>query len=146
MKRILVDASVLIAGCGSNTGASRAILSAAEIGLFRIVVTRQILDESERNLRKKLPTSLPVLADVLVRSRPEILPDPDPKASARWHDFIHVNDAQILEAAVVTQVNRIVSLNTRHFTPQLGAKIGIPIQTPEQFVQELRSIVTDGLD
>ncbi len=146
MKRILADASIIIAGCGSNTGASRAILTAAEIGLFRIVVTRQILDESERNIRKKLPADLPVLADMLARSRLEILPDPEPEASAQWHGLIHVNDAPILEAAVATQVDRIISLNTRHFTPQLGLQIGIPIQAPDQFVQKLRSIVTEGLD
>jgi len=146
MKRILVDASVLIAGSCSLTGASRVVLTLAEVGMFRIVVTRQILDESERNLRKKAPTVLPEFTEILARSAPELLPDPGLDASIRWHNFIHINDAPILEAAVTTQVARLFTLNTRHFTQKVADLTGITIQTPSQFVQELRSIVTAGLD
>jgi len=116
MKRILVDANVLISGSCSPTGASWAVLTMAEVGMFRMVVTRQILDESERNLRSKFPSALPEFAEILARSKPEVLLDPGSEASRRWHELIHVNDAPIVEAAVSHQVDRIISLNTRHFT------------------------------
>ena len=41
MRRIFADSSLLIAGCGSRTGASRAVLTMAEIGLFKLVVSGQ---------------------------------------------------------------------------------------------------------
>lgn len=44
MRRGFADANVLIAGAGSPSGASRAVLTMAEIGLFRLVVCRQVLD------------------------------------------------------------------------------------------------------
>ena len=58
MRRVFFDANVLIAGVASHRGASRAALMMAEAGLFQMVVSRQVLDEAERNLRRKLPVVL----------------------------------------------------------------------------------------
>ena len=55
MRRIFADANVLIAGADSRSGASNALLRLAEVGIFRLVVSRQVLDEAERNVREKLP-------------------------------------------------------------------------------------------
>lgn len=52
MRRIFADTSILMAGCGSKTGASRAVLTMAEIGLFKLVVSEQVLEEFQRNLKK----------------------------------------------------------------------------------------------
>lgn len=67
MRSVFVDANVLIAGAGSHSGASNAILQLAEVGLFQLVVSRQVLDEAERNVRKKLPRSLPTFAAMLAQ-------------------------------------------------------------------------------
>jgi len=48
MRRIFADSSVLIAGCGSRTGASRAVLRMAEIGLFKLLVSEEVLEECKR--------------------------------------------------------------------------------------------------
>lgn len=56
--RLFLDASVIIAALASEAGASRAILILAEVGLFRLVVCPYVLQEVERNLRKKLPTAV----------------------------------------------------------------------------------------
>ena len=37
---VFVDANILIAGSASRTGASRAVLGLAEIGLIQLVATR----------------------------------------------------------------------------------------------------------
>ena len=79
MHRIFADANLLIAGAGSRSGASRAVLVMAEIGLFKLLVSRQVLDECERNLRQKLPAALPIFAELLTAIAPEILPDPPPE-------------------------------------------------------------------
>lgn len=80
MLRIFADAKVFIAGADSRSGASGAVLLLAEVGLFRLVVSRQVLDEAERNLRKKLPRALPTFAEILATLQIEIVPDPEPYA------------------------------------------------------------------
>jgi predicted nucleic acid-binding protein len=145
MRRVFVDANVLIAGVVSTGGASQAVLRLAEIGMFQLVVSRQVLDEVERNLRKKLPRSLPNFAAQMARLRLEIVPDPSPDEVAPWNAMIHPSDAPILCVAVKTAADRFLTLNTRHFTPAVAAQSGLLIQTPAELITELRDLVTKGL-
>ena len=117
----------------------------AEVGLFRLVVSRQVLDEAERNLRKKLPRALPTFAELLATVQIEIVADPEPSAWQRWATLIEEKDAPILEAAVTADVDRLLTLNTRDFTPEVAAESGLAIQTPAQFIGELRNLVSDSL-
>lgn len=145
MLRIFADANVLIAGADSRSGASGAVLLLAEVGLFRLVVSRQVLDEAERNLRKKLPRALPTFAELLATVQIEIVPDPAPSAWQRWETLIEEKDAPILEAALTAGADRLLTLNTRDFTPEVAAESGLAIQTPAQFIGELRALVSDSL-
>ena len=145
MHRIFVDANVLIAGADSTSGASNAILKLAEIGLFQLVVSRQVIEEAERNLRKKLPRALPNFAAQMARLRLEIVPDPMPDEVAPWITMTNPGDAPILCAAVKVSVDRLVTLNTRHFTPAVAAQSGLLIQSPAQLIAELRDLVTKGI-
>lgn len=143
--RIFVDANVLVAGADSRSGASRAVLLMAEIGLFQLVVSRQVLDEAERNIRKKIPRALPNFAEQMAYLKLEIHTDPSWEEAAKWASIIEPKDAPILAAAVAADVNRILSLNTKDFTQEVAAACGIPIQTPAQFVQNIRAIVDLGI-
>ena len=145
MLKIFADANVLIAGADSRSAASGAVLLLAEVGLFRLVVSRQVLDEAERNLRKKLPRALPTFAELLASIQMEIVPDPDISTWQRWEGLIEEKDAPILEAAVAANVDRLLTLNTRDFTPEVAAESGLHIQTPAQFINELRAVVSNRL-
>lgn len=145
MRRVFADANVLIAGAAARTGASGAVLLLAEVGLFRLVVSRQVLDEAERNLRNKLPQGLPVFAELLATVGLEIVPDPEPSAWRRWQGIIELKDAPILEAAISADVDRLLSLNTKDFTPAVSSESGLIIQTPAEFVTDLRDLVTQHL-
>ena len=145
MRRIFADSSVLIAGCGSRTGASRAVLTMAEIGLFKLVISDQVLEECDRNLRKKIPAALPIFTELLATINPEIQPDPSLEASSRWAGIIEDKDTPILAAAVLANVDRLLSLNTKDFTAEVASQSGLSIQTPAEFVREIREIVGKGL-
>jgi predicted nucleic acid-binding protein len=145
MHRVFADSSVLIAGSGSRSGASRAVLTMAEIGLFKLVLSRQVLEECERNLRKKLPAALTVFAELLARIGPEILPDPPPEESARWETAIAAKDTPILAAAVLASIDRLLTLDMKDFTPNFATQSGLIIQTPGDFVKEIRGIIEEGL-
>jgi predicted nucleic acid-binding protein len=145
MRRVFADSSVLIAGAGSRSGASRAVLTMAEIGLFKLVLSQQVLNECERNLRKKLPAALTTFAELLATIGPEILTDPPPEESARWESIIEAKDAPILAAAVLAAPDRLLTLDVKDFTPEVAAQTGLIIQTPGDFLQEIRGIIEKGL-
>lgn len=136
---------MLIAGADSTSGASNAVLRLAEVGLFQLVVSRQVLEEAERNLRQKLPRALPNFAAQMARLSLEILPAPALTEVKPWTAIIHPSDAPILCAAVKSGADRFLTLNTRRFTPTVAAQSGLRIQTPAQLMAELRDLVTKGL-
>ncbi|MFB2836411.1 putative toxin-antitoxin system toxin component, PIN family [Floridanema evergladense] len=143
MRRVFADSSILIAGAGSRTGASRAVLTMAEIGLFKLVVSQQVLEECDRNLNKKLPAALPIFTQLLAAIDPEIVPNPSLSESERWTTIIEAKDTPILAAAVLAKVDRMLSLNTKDFTP--ATQSNLIIQTPADFVREIRAIVERGM-
>jgi len=145
MRRIFVDANVLIAGADSRSGASNAVLQLAEVGLFRLVASRQVLDEAERNVRKKLPHALPNLVALLAQLPFEIVADPADADCLRWVDVIELKDTPILAAAVLAKVDRMVTLNTKDFTPEVAQASGLSIQTPSALIQDLRRLVDEHL-
>lgn len=97
------------------------------------------------NLSNKLPAALPVFTELLTQMNLEILPDPPLSESERWNTIIEAKDAPILAAAISAKVDRLLSLNTKDFTPEVGIKSGLTIQTPAQFIQEIRELVAEGL-
>ena len=145
LREIFVDANVLIAGADSRSGASAAVLQMAEIGLFTLVVSRLVLDEAERNLRKKLPRALPNFARQMMQIPFEIGPPPTLEEAARWQMIIEAKDAPIVATAVTAQVDRLLTLNTKDFTPEVAAQSGLRIMTPGEFVQEIRGLAAGGL-
>jgi predicted nucleic acid-binding protein len=145
MLSVFADTSVLIAGAGSRSGASRAVLVMAEIGLFKLILSQQVLEECERNLRKKLPRALPVLVELLASIDPEIVPDPPVEESTYWEAFIAPKDAPILAAAHLAGADRFLTLDRQDFTVDVAAESDLVILTPGEFVQEIRAIINQGL-
>jgi predicted nucleic acid-binding protein len=145
MRRVFVDANVLIAGAYSRSGASRAVLMLAEVGLFKLVVSRQVLNEVDRNIRAKLPGAMKVLVEILALLELEIVDDPE---RPEWEPFLEVieeKDAPILVAAAAAMIDRFITLNTKDFTTAAAERSGIPVQTPSAFIEDIRGIITTSL-
>ncbi|VAW41080.1 hypothetical protein MNBD_CHLOROFLEXI01-2337 [hydrothermal vent metagenome] len=100
LRKVFADANVLIAGADLRTGASNAVLLMAEIGLYRLLVSRLVLDEAERNLRKKLPHALPNFAQQMAQIQLEIVPPLPIEEVKQWEAIIEAKDAPILATAV----------------------------------------------
>lgn len=145
MRRVFFDANVIIAGSMSRRGASRALLTLAEAGMFRLIVSRQVIDEVERNLRDKLPEVLPLAAEMLSHAAVEVVANPLPGTFVHWVDHIEEKDAPILEAALQAKVDYLVTLNSRDFTPQVAARTGLQIVSPAELIEAIRSAITTGL-
>ena len=55
MTKVFVDSSVLFSACYSSTGASREIIRKAISGEIKLVISRHVIEEVERNLEKDAP-------------------------------------------------------------------------------------------
>ena len=113
--------------------------------LVKVRKSRASFIECERNLKKKLPDALPIFSQLIAAINPEIEPDPTLEESNRWVRIIEAKDAPILAAVVLAKVDRLLSLNTKDFTTEVGIESGLIIQTPAEFIREIREIVQRGL-
>ena len=132
MVRVFLDSSVLIAASASNKGASYAVVLLGEIGLIKVVISSQVLEECERNLFKKLPESIEVFRSIISTLNPEVLSNPGLENINLLVNLIEPKDAPILGAALQGKVNCLLTLNTKDFTPEVAAKVDLKIKTPGQ--------------
>jgi len=137
--RIFIDSSVLFAAAVSATGASRALILLAEIGLLRLVICPLIFEEVERNLKVKAPEALPFFQR-LQRALPwEIVSDPTLEEVQSCLNIIAAKDAPILAAAIKANPHRLVTLDTRHFNrSEVKEVVKFPIQTPGELLTDIR--------
>jgi hypothetical protein len=77
--RVSLETNALLAALWSQEGGGRMVLQLGEAGAGRVVVSRQVLGELERALRRKAPGALTSLALLLDRSRVEVAPEPGPE-------------------------------------------------------------------
>jgi len=140
--RLFLDSSALVAGAASDTGAARALLVLAEAGQIAIVVSEQVIAESERVLAHKLAGALPAFRPLLLTARLTIIRDPEPEAVAAHEGLIaHAADLPVLVAAMQANVDYLVTFNRRHFLddPGVAARSGLRIGSPADALDWLRA-------
>ena len=139
MDQIVLYTNVLVAAMRSRQGASYRLLSLLGDGRWRPNVTVAVVLEYESVL--KLNVSNWVLAEqrwmmLLTRSAPR----PDCIAcifyGGRWHPILM--DYLILEAAIASRSDFIITFNQRHFSNSL--RFGIRCLTPQEFLILLQEL------
>lgn len=132
---LFLDSSVLLAACGSATGASRALFQLAPQNGWVLLVSRYVLSEVERNLSlpspaaigdwQRLRPQLRVVDDVLSLDRPAIFP-----AS---------KDRPILFTALAW-ADVLLTLDRGDFDAVIGSQFyGLPVLVPADFLIRERS-------
>ena len=86
--------------------------------------------------------AIPIFDDLINNINVQILPNPSLEEFSVYIDIIKAKDAPILSAALLAKADRLLSLNTKDFTQKVAERTGITIQTPSEFIQDIRSIVT----
>ncbi len=136
--RVFLDTNVLFSGVYSESGAPKQLLDAAALGQFQAVVSRAVLDELVRNLRKKAPTVLPRLERVFRQVSFDIVPDPPREQVERWSDAGFASDSRIVAAAVLAEVDYFCTGDRRLLgKASLVEKAGLPVVTPGELVEAL---------
>ena len=116
MIRVFLDANVYFAGCFSSTGASSLLLTLASHSRFRVVASRLVLREAERNLRRKAtPNIVQAFHRFLKATRITIVSTPSDTTLRRYEAAIHPKDVPVLAAAVAAKADYLVTLDRRHF-------------------------------
>lgn len=141
MTRVFLDANVYFAGCASPSGASALILQLARRGIIRLVASRLVLREADRNLRRKSDRrNAEAFRCFLNATDMTVLPTPNDKVLRRYEAHIHPKDVPVLAAAVEAQVDYLVTLDRRHFlTPAVQACArNVKILTPGDFLKSVR--------
>lgn len=141
--RVFPDASALIAGAASYTGASRALLTLAELGFITLVTCPYIQEEVRRNLELKLPEAVPYF-DRLKDSIPwGMIDDPTQDEVDLWLEVIRAKDAPVLAAAVTAAPDRFVTLDKTDFLEslQVAERSRLRICTPGQLLREIRNLL-----
>jgi predicted nucleic acid-binding protein len=140
--RLFFDSSALVAGVASETGAARALLALAEAGQVQLVVSEQVIAETERVLARKLPGALVAYRPLLLASHLTIVHDPAPEAIIVHRGLIaHAADLPVLVAAMQAGVDDLVSFNRRHFLDdsEVAVRSGLRIGSPADVLNWLRT-------
>ncbi len=130
---IFLDSSALIAGIVSAQGAARVLLLLAEDEKIVLLVSEQVIAEVERNIARKVPRSLPLVRELILRANVQILRDPRPGEVQSRMDWIrHAADVPILVAAAAANVDFLATLNKHHFLddPGVAQRSGLHVGTP----------------
>ncbi len=139
--KVFIDTSVLIAGLASVTGASASVLDLGEAGIIKLVISRQVLVEADRNVTAKLPKMVDRFRRFLRQLSPIIVDDPSPAEIQAAALVIHVKDAPILAAAKKAQVDFLITLDKKHFfSGKTGKRGQFKIVTPGEFLQNFERI------
>jgi len=137
--RIFIDADVLFAGAASPNehNASLVILRMAEITLIEAVTSVQVITEVERNLKEKIPGSLPAF-QMLVSRCFQVVSDPTMPEIKALSKAADAKDLPILAAAVRGGCVYLTTYNIRHFQP---GEESVTVLKPGDLVQRIRYLL-----
>lgn len=130
---LFLDSSALIAGIVSAQGAARVLLLLAEDEKVDLLVSEQVIAEVERNIARKMPRFLPLVREMILHAKVQILRDPGPaEVQARMNWIGHAADVPVLVAAAEANVDFLATLNKRHFLDDSNVmkRSGLRIGTP----------------
>jgi putative PIN family toxin of toxin-antitoxin system len=139
MNRVFFDSSALFAAAYSATGAARDLLKLAIQQQVQIVISQDVLTETERNLERKAPTKLDVFKQLLTLIEPEIVDSPAKETVWEIEQYVAQKDAPIIAAAIAAQPDYLVTYDRKDLLdkPEVAEKSGLQIVTPDVVVKYL---------
>lgn len=145
--RVFFDTSVYIAALISSKGAGGELIRLAEAGAIRMVVSEQVVVESDRVLERKFSDLIDENRRLWKNLHPEMAPNPTSQQIAPFRSRLSSGDAAILCAAQRAGVSALVTWNTRDFMkPAVGKRVSFPIVVPEDCLKQFRSWIQPFLD
>ena len=135
--RVFLDTNVIFSGLYSDSGPPARTLRLHAQRLILIVISRQVLAELVRTLRRKLPAALPALRTFLLNAPPEVIPDPPHGAVATLQPSVNPMDAPIIAAALSSGAEFLVSGDLRFLREVRGLNPQTRPVSPLELLNEL---------
>jgi putative PIN family toxin of toxin-antitoxin system len=138
--RVFLDSNVIFSGFYSLQGAPGQILQSCVNGKITIVISRQVLDEVVRNVRRKLPDVLEPVIEFLSTTRIEIVANPEPEEVLGKQLNLPAGDAAVLLAASRAKPDYFVT-GDNHFlkNKELEKEVNLRIITPAQLLRVIKT-------
>ena len=131
--RVFFDTSVYIAALLSSKGGAGELVRLAEAGVIQMVVSEEVIVESDRVLAGKFPELIQESRKLWKNLSPAMAPDPTESQIKPFLDKLPKGDASILCAAHLAGVSVFVTWNTRDFMVQgVKALVSFPIVIPAE--------------
>ncbi len=131
--RVFVDSSVLMAAAISATGFARDLILAGQLKDVTLVLSALVVEETERNLRRKALAAIPAFEFFLTQ-----IPFATTEASRalvrRVAKVVELKDAAIVAGAMSGKVQYLATYDRRHLLSQAGiirAAFGVDVVTPD---------------
>lgn len=142
MLRVFIDSSVLVAACGSKTGASALVLGYCRSHKIEGHITAYAVNEAKKNVFTKMDTIKQNRLDqYLQKASLKYVPPPSSESVEKFSAATASKDVPILAAAADSKTDILVSLDQKHLlTPKAKQAIHpIKILTPGELVKLLDS-------
>jgi predicted nucleic acid-binding protein len=138
--KVFLDTSVIIAAVLSPAGGARALFYLGEAGQVKLVVGPNVLREADEVIRRKVPESLPLLAQLLAAGQVEISMEPTKWQVETAQRFIlYLPDAYVLGEAIQAQPDWFVTHDQKHFFKRQPDKgLQFRIGTPGDLLKEFK--------
>jgi predicted nucleic acid-binding protein len=146
-RKIFLDSNVLLSGLFSDKGAPRIILDLLTLRLPMLAgaTGRFNLMEVERNLKKKMPTALPLYREYLPRLGLEVVALPSWETVRNMAGIIAEKDIPVLASAIACRAEYLITGDKKDFG-RLKADVSyhLTIIGPSEFIESvLPGIIED---
>lgn len=137
--RVFLDRSVFFAAVYSAKGSARDLLQATFEGRIALVLSTYVLEDTERNLAKRAPHTLPDF----VRCRDELaylISDPSDALIVNTARLVVAKDAPIIAAARAVRAPLVATYDRKDLLSkreEILAEFGVTVATPEQILASL---------
>lgn len=138
--KIFLDTSVLFSAVLSSTDGARKLFHLAEAGVLQLMVGPEVLREADEVVRRKVPASLPLLAQLLEAGQVKTCSTPTPKQTEAAKGMVaYTPDAHVLAEAICAEPDWFVTHDKEHFLKvKKEINLSFAIGTPGDLLQKFK--------
>lgn len=145
--RVFFDTSVYIAALISPGGAAGELARLAEAGAIRMIISQEVIIESDRVLADKFPGLIQESRRLWKHLSPEMAPEPLPGQIKPFLQKLPRADAAILCSAHLANISAFVTWNTRDFMAHgVQSLVDFPIVIPAECLTFFRKWIDPFLE
>lgn len=133
--KIFFDTSALLAGLNSPFGASGFIISLFKLKKIDIIISPEVIEETELVIQRKLPLLKTAFLDFLL-SGPTITNKLVGHELRSAYKIINTEDTPILAGAIKARANFLITLDKKFKEEADKRKIKVKIVFPAEFLQQ----------